>query len=104
MANPKARAALLDRDTPVAAVLRPYVEGTADWPTTLAGLRGVRYTGRETPTTDDLLGRTEAGRERYADSTIPDPLPEPGSWLEVVAARDVGILTAEQLAEAATSA
>lgn len=100
MANPKAAEALLGRSTPVTDVLRPYAAGEQDWPTTLERLSGLTYTDRPKATADDLLGRTEAGRERYADSTIPAPLPDEGSWGEVVAARDVGILTAAQLAEA----
>lgn len=100
MANPRPREALLERNTPVTAVLRPYAAGEADWPTTLEKLSQLTYTSRPRRSVDDMLGRTEAGLEWYADSTIPDPLPLEGSFQEVVAARDVGIITAEQLAEA----
>lgn len=88
--------AFLARQTPVTDALRPLAAGDADWPATKASLEAVEWTDVPQGTPDQLMGRD--GGEFVADLE-PGAAPVEGSWREVLAARDLGILSAEQTAE-----
>ena len=90
----------LDRDTPVTAIIRPFAEGDADWETTRDALLAVKFADVPRGTVDQLMGRD--GGE-YVAGLEPGDDPVPGSWDEVLAAQDLGLLTAEQISEVLTA-
>lgn len=91
--------AFLDRDTQVTEALRPYVAGDADWDDTRQELLDVEWADVPHGTPNQLMGKD--GGE-YIAGLAPGDAPVPGSWDELLAAQDHGILTADQVRELLT--
>lgn len=81
---------------PVIDILKPFAEGAAEWEATREGLIGLTYAEVPKATGDQLMGRSE---DDYTADTAPGDDPVPGSWGQVLRARNYGILTTEQLHE-----
>lgn len=88
--------AYLDRDTPVTAIIGPFTAGDADWPATRDALLAVEWADVPHGTPAELMGQD--GGDYVANLAPGDP-PVPGSWAELLAAQDHGLLTGEQVGE-----
>jgi hypothetical protein len=86
----------LDRESPVTAILGPFAAGDVEWDPTRDALYDVEWADVPRGTADQLMGRDGgeyvAGLEAGGD-------PEPGSWDELLAAQDLGLLSSEQVGE-----
>lgn len=85
----------LARDTPVTAILRPHAAGEATAEQTREALLAVEWADVPHGTADQLMGRDGGD---YVAGLEPGDAPVEGSWDELLAARDLGIVTADEVA------